>query len=123
MTRSDSAEAEADQRLVDLIPPSPFSSSARVAIMATLLGLRKATFTDLMLAVRAPKSSLSKNLAVLEDCGFVNLSRGFVFASPGPRRFVEITPEGEAAIKSHLEAIRRVADQLLLPREGKDGFG
>jgi DNA-binding MarR family transcriptional regulator len=84
--------------------------------MATLLGLRRATFTDLLLAVKIPKSSLSKNLALLEDLGFVKLSRGFVFSSPGPRRFVEITAEGELKIKSHLELLRNAADRLLISK-------
>lgn len=84
--------------------------------MATLLGLRKATFTELLLAVKSPKSSLNKNLAMLEDYGFVKQSRGFLFAVPGPRKFVEITMEGEIAIKSHLEVIRKAADKALASR-------
>jgi DNA-binding MarR family transcriptional regulator len=84
--------------------------------MATLLGLRKATFTDLLLAVKIPKSSLSKNISLLEDLGFVKLSRGFLFSSPGPRRFVEITAEGELAVKSHLEMLRTAADMLLVSK-------
>jgi DNA-binding MarR family transcriptional regulator len=78
--------------------------------MATLLGMRKATFTQLLLAVRSPKSSLNKNLAILEEHGLVKQSRGFLLAVPGPRSFVEITPKGEEAIKSHLDAIRMMAE-------------
>jgi DNA-binding MarR family transcriptional regulator len=87
--------------------------------MATLLGLRRATFTEILLAVKIPKSSLNKNLAILEDHGFVKQSRGFLFAAPGPRKFIEITPEGEEAIKSHLELIRNAAQRLLVPRVGR----
>jgi DNA-binding MarR family transcriptional regulator len=49
----------------------------------------------------------------LEDQGLVKQKRGFLFASPGPRKFVEITPDGEQAIKSHLELIRNAIDRAL----------
>lgn len=53
---------------------------------------------------------------MLEDLGFVRQSRGFKFAVPGPRRFIEITPEGEVAIKAHLELIAKAAERLLSSR-------
>ena len=89
--------------------------------MGGLLGLRKATFTELCIAVKLPKSSMSRHLAILEDQGFVMRSRGFIFAVPGPRTFIEITPKGEDAIKSHLEMIRTTANELLsnLPMRGE----
>jgi len=43
----------------------------------------------------------------------VKQRRGFLFASPGPRVFVEITTIGERAIKLHLEMIRNSADKLI----------
>jgi DNA-binding MarR family transcriptional regulator len=92
--------------------PGPFSNSARVGIMTALLGFERATFTELLLAVKSPKSSLNKNLGILEDCGFIKQSRGFL-PTPGPRKFVEITPEGEEAIKKHLELMRSLADKYL----------
>ena len=83
-----------------------------MGIMAALLGFRRTTFTDLLLAVKTPKSSLNKNLRILEDCGFILQRKGFLQA-PGPRTFVEITPKGEEAIKRHLELMRVVADKYL----------
>ena len=92
--------------------PGPFSVSTRVGIMVALLGFRRTTFTDLLLAVQTPKSSLNKNLKILEDCGFVLQRKGFLQV-PGPRTIVEITPKGEEAIKRHLELMRTVADKYL----------
>ena len=83
-----------------------------MGIMAALLGFRRTTFTDLLLAVKTPKSSLNKNLRILEDCGFIIQRKGFL-QGPGPRTFVEITPKGEEAIKRHLELMRVVADKYL----------
>lgn len=90
----------------------PFSVSTRVGIMTALLGSKRATFTELLLVVKTPKSSLNKNLGILEDSGFVKQRRGFLPAT-GPRTIVEITPKGEVAIKDHLELMRALADKLL----------
>ena len=92
--------------------PGPFSVSTRVGIMTALLGSKRATFTELLLVVKTPKSSLNKNLGILEDSGFVKQSRGFLLA-PGPRTIVEITTKGEEAIKKHLELMRALANKFL----------
>jgi len=91
----------------------PFSNSASITIMGVLLGVKKVTFTELCTAVGIPKSSLNRHLAMLEELSFVKQSRGFKFAVPGPRKFIEITPEGEQAVRAHLELIRRTAEGLL----------
>ena len=103
----------AEESLVsDIGTPGPFSVSTRVGIMAALLGFRKTTFTDLLLAVKTPKSSLNKNLKILEDNGFILQRKGFL-QLPGPRTIVEITPKGEEAITRYLELMRTVADRYL----------
>ena len=92
--------------------PGPFSVSTRVGIMTALLGSKRATFTELLLAVKIPKSSLNKNLGILEDHGFVKQRRGFL-PTMGPRMIIEITPKGEEAIKRQLELMRSLADKFL----------
>jgi DNA-binding MarR family transcriptional regulator len=94
--------------------PGPFSVSTRVGIMTALLGFRRTTFTELLLAVKTPKSSLNKNLGVLEDYEFIKRRKGFLGVA-GPRTIIEITPKGEEAIKRHLELMRAVADKYLGP--------
>ena len=112
---SGQGEDVADESLAsDIGTPGPFSVSTRVGIMAALLGFRRTTFPGLVLAVKTPKSSLNKNLGILEDCGFILQRKGFLQA-PGPRTIVEITPKGEEAIKRHLELMRAVADKYLGP--------
>jgi DNA-binding MarR family transcriptional regulator len=109
-----------------VIPDSAetFSISTRIGIMTALLGSKRATFTELLLAVKTPKSSLNKSLGILEDYGYVKQHRGFL-PSLGPRTIVEITPKGEEAIRKHLELMRALADKFLghgknLPPEQKD---
>jgi DNA-binding MarR family transcriptional regulator len=82
--------------------------------MTALLGFRRTTFTELLLAVKTPKSSLNKNLGVLEDYEFIKQRKGFLGVA-GPRTIIEITPKGEEAIKRHLELMRAVADRYLGP--------
>jgi len=83
-----------------------------VGIMAALLGFRWTTFTELLLVVKTPRSSLNKNLKILEDYDFIRQRRGFLRVA-GPRTIIEITPKGEGAIKKHLELMRAVADKYL----------
>jgi len=90
----------------------PFSISIRLGIMIALLGSKKATFTELLLAVKSPKSTLNKNLGILEDYGFVEQRRGFALG-PGPRTIIKITPKGEEATAKHLEFMRALADKYL----------
>jgi DNA-binding MarR family transcriptional regulator len=112
---------EVEEDLVSEIGlPGPFSNSARVGIMTALLGFKWATFTELLLAVKTPKSSLNKNLGILEDYGYIKQRRGFL-PSPGPRKFVEIMPKGEEAIKKHLELMRSLADKFLGSKASDQG--
>lgn len=115
--QSDGAVGKEEEDLVsDVGSPGPFSVSTRVGIMTALLGFKRTTFTELLLAVKTPKSSLNKNLGILQDYGFIKQRRAFVLA-PGPRTVIEITPEGEEATKKHLELMRALADRFLGPKE------
>ena len=111
--QSDSAVGKEEEDLVpDVGSPGPFSVSTRVGIMTALLGFKRTTFTELLLAVKTPKSSLNKNLGILEDYGFIRQRRSFL-PGPGPRTIIEITPKGEEATKKYLESMRAIADRLL----------
>ena len=103
---------EENNSVSDIGSSGPFSVSTRVGIMTALLGSERATFTELLLAVKSPKSSLNKTLGILEDHGFVKQRRGFLPAM-GPRMIIEITPKGEEAIKKYLESMRSLADKFL----------
>jgi DNA-binding MarR family transcriptional regulator len=105
-------ESEEKNLVSDIGSSGPFSVSTRVGIMTALLGSKRATFTELLLAVKSPKSSLNKNLGILEDHGFVKQRRGFL-PTFGPRMIIEITPKGEEAIKKYLELMRTLADKFL----------
>ena len=98
--------------LAALSASGPLSSSARVAILAALLAIRRTTFTELMLVVNLPKSSLNLSIEILKENKFVTVRRGFLPVG-GPRTFVEITPEGERAIRDYLTLLQDMAKRLL----------
>ena len=110
-----SGEEEKESRfenLASLSTSGPLSNSARVAILAALLAIRRTTFTELMLAVNLPKSSLNLSIEILKENKLVTVRRGFLPVG-GPRTFVEITPEGEKAIRDYLALLQSVARRLL----------
>ena len=80
--------------------------------MAALLAIRRTTFTELMLAVNLPKSSLNLSLEILKENKFVTIRRGFLPVG-GPRTIVEITPEREKAIRDYLALLQNLAKSLL----------
>jgi DNA-binding MarR family transcriptional regulator len=100
------------EELPSLSSSGPLSSSARVAILAALLAFKRTTFTELLLAVNVPKSSLNVSLAILRESKFVTVRKGFM-GMGGPRTIVEITPEGEKAIRDHLLLMQNLASRLL----------
>jgi len=109
---ANAGEGEQSKILSSLSMSGPLSSSARVAILAALLAIRRTTFTELMLAVNVPKSSLNLSLSVLKEKKFITVRRGFL-AVGGPRTIVEITSEGEKAIMDHLLLMQSLARRLL----------
>ena len=108
-------EAKSQGKLADLSSLSssgPLTSSARVAILAALLAFKRTTFTELMLAVNLPKSSLNLSLAMLAQYKLVTVRKTLVQIG-GPRTIIEITKEGEKAIRDHLLMMQELARKLL----------
>lgn len=100
--------------LSSLSSSGPLTSSARVAILAALLAFKRTTFTELMLAVNLPKSSLNLSLAILKENKLVTVKKSLVQIG-GPRTIVEITQQGEEAIKEHLLKMQDLARKLIPP--------
>lgn len=86
-------------------------SPVRLSITAALSRIEKADFRSLRSAIELTDSALSKQLTVLEDAGYVTVSKGR--AGRRPRTWVSITPEGARALGRHLEAMRKIADSTI----------
>jgi DNA-binding MarR family transcriptional regulator len=109
---SSDAEQEKEGDLAELASAGPLSNLTRVGIMLALLGVERITFSELLMAVKVSKSSLSRSLEILQESGLVKIRRGFG-AFGGPRTFIQITDSGKTAIRTHLETMRRVTQKYL----------
>ena len=110
---SSTSDAESVQKLSSM---GPLSNSARVGILVVLLGPKKATFTDLRLAVKLPKSSLNMSLSILQEADYVKVST--VFTKSGRHRtIVQITVNGEKAIREYAEYMNRITISVLKGQE------
>lgn len=96
----------------ELASMGPFSNPTKVGIMVVLLALRRATFTDLLMAVKISKSSLNSSLNILERNGYVNIEHGFIRMG-GPRTIVKITEKGENEITRYLKFMNRFTNSIM----------
>lgn len=101
-------EAHPRHRLDDVI-----HSPVRLSVVAALAGVEKADFKSLRDTIEVSDSALSKQLTVLEDAGYVEISKDRV--GRRPRTWVTLTPAGRAALTGHLQALRAIAEQQLPP--------
>lgn len=90
----------------------PLTNSARVGILIVLLGVKWATFTDLLLAVKLPKSSLNISLSILQEAGYVTLRTGFS-SKDRPRTLVQITEIGEKAVREYAQLMHELTGGVL----------
>jgi DNA-binding PadR family transcriptional regulator len=84
----------------------------RVGILAALLLFSLTTPTQLMAVVNIPNSSLNFSLAILKENEMITIRIGFIRGGR-PNTIVEITPEGERAIKGHLTIVQNLAKRQL----------
>lgn len=79
----------------------------RFSIVATLAGLDRAEFAFVRDTVEITDSALSKQVTVLEQAGYVRVTKGYV--GKRPRTWLSLTPDGRAALEAHLAALRAIA--------------
>ena len=80
---------------------------------AALSGVEKADFRTLRDTIELSDSTLSKQLTVLEDAGYVEISKER--AGRRTRTWVRLTPTGAAALRAHLDALRALAEVAVPP--------
>ena len=91
-------------------------SPVRLSITAALSGVDKADFKTLRDSIELSDSTLSKQLTVLEDAGYVEISKER--AGRRARTWVRLTPTGTAALRSHRAALRAIAEVSLPATDG-----
>lgn len=79
----------------------------RFSIVAALAQTEQAEFKLVRDSVQVSDSVLSKQVAALEEAGFVKVKKAFV--GKRPRTWLGLTPAGRAAWEAHLQTLRGIA--------------
>lgn len=112
MTRTGTPAGSAEPRFDELIHPS-----TRLSLVATLAAADWAEFAYLRDRLGLSDSALSKQLATLEEAGYVATERRL----DGSRRKVRarLTSDGRAAFDGHVAALRAIVS----PEDPSDAAG
>jgi DNA-binding MarR family transcriptional regulator len=89
----------------------------RLSIVSLLAGSQWADFRFIRDSVGLSDSALSKQLATLEQAGYVEIGRGFV--GKRPRTSARLTPAGRLAFEQHVAALQDMvarSGSTILPR-------
>lgn len=89
----------------------------RLSLLSLLSATRWVEFGRLRESLQLTDSALSKQIATLEEAGFVAVHRNGI--GRGKRMHVRLTPEGRAAFEAHVAALRTIVDRA--PEQGPDG--
>ncbi|MER6197537.1 transcriptional regulator [Streptomyces sp. NPDC001586] len=83
------------------------NAPVRLSVVAALEPLDKAEFGFVRDLVEVTDSALSKQVAALEEAGWVSVRKGRV--GRRPRTWLSLTPEGRTVYQRHLAALRAIA--------------
>jgi DNA-binding transcriptional ArsR family regulator len=89
----------------------------RLAIVSLLAASEWTSFQFIRDTVGLSDSALSKQLATLEQAGYVEIGRGFV--GKRPRTSARLTPAGRIAFEQHVAALQEMVQRsgrTILPR-------
>ncbi|PJJ71394.1 winged helix DNA-binding protein [Diaminobutyricimonas aerilata] len=103
---SDAEHAHPRHRLDDLL-----THPVRLSVVATLAAAEEAEFGFVRDTVQVSDSLLSKQVALLEGAGYVQVKKGYV--GKRPRTWLRLSPDGRAVYLRHLEALRDIARPVL----------
>jgi DNA-binding MarR family transcriptional regulator len=82
-------------------------SPIRLSIMAFLTEVDSAEFGFVRESVEVTAPVLSKQTALLEEAGYVKVTKGYV--GKRPRTWLSLTRTGRTALAGHLAALRAIA--------------
>jgi DNA-binding MarR family transcriptional regulator len=79
----------------------------RLSIVAALAGVDRAEFALVRDTVEISDSMLSKQVALLEEAGYLGVEKGRM--ERRARTWLKLTPSGETAYRRHCAALRSIA--------------
>ncbi|MEV4613063.1 transcriptional regulator [Kitasatospora sp. NPDC049258] len=83
-------------------------SPVRLSVMACLAKVDRAEFRFVREALVVRAATLSKQVALLEAVGFVEVTKGHV--GKQPRTWLSLTAAGHAALSRYLTVLRAIVD-------------
>lgn len=81
--------------------------AVRLSIMAALAGVEKAEFALVRDSVEISDPMLSKQVALLEEAGYVDVEKGR--AGRRTRTWLKLTANGDEAYRRHIQALKSIA--------------
>jgi DNA-binding PadR family transcriptional regulator len=78
----------------------------RLGVLALLSNVSRADFAHLKSTLRTTDGNLGRHLRVLEDAGFVDITK--VVEGRRPRTWVKITRQGRTALHHEIEALKEI---------------
>ncbi|MDQ3569990.1 MAG: transcriptional regulator [Actinomycetota bacterium] len=82
----------------------------RLGILAVLTEARRADFAYLRDSLELTDGNLSRHLQVLEDAGYVKVTKAF--EGKRPRTWVSATKKGRVALAAEVGALRALLDRV-----------
>lgn len=82
----------------------------RLSIMSVLAPLEEAEFRFVAQTVEVSAATLSKQAAVLEGAGYLNVRKGYV--GRRPRTWLSLTTPGRERLAEYLRALREITNAL-----------
>ena len=82
----------------------------RLGIVAVLMEARRADFRYLKDALDLTDGNLSRHLQILEQAGYVRITKGF--EGKRPRTWVAVTKLGRDAFGAEMYALRQIAERF-----------
>ncbi|MEU2994815.1 winged helix-turn-helix domain-containing protein [Streptomyces griseoincarnatus] len=86
---------------------SVIHAPVRFSIAAALASVDEADFRTLRDAIEITDSALSKQIALLEEAGYVKVRKGFV--GKRARTWLSLSPKGRTALTRHVAALQEIA--------------
>jgi DNA-binding MarR family transcriptional regulator len=93
------------------------SNGVRLSVVAALQDVERAEFALVRDSVEVTDSALSKQCALLEVAGYLEVTKGRVGRKP--RTWLALTAVGRQALSRHLVALRAIAGQPIAVAEAE----
>lgn len=97
------------KKLMDILSDPALNNSVRLGILLALYGLESINFSQLLKILNIPKSSLYTHLQVLEEGGYIKMSKKFT--AVGPRTFIEITEKGKEVMRQYSMLVNKMSEK------------